>query len=173
MNAQSLVLCKSVHHGNTRAVAERIAQVLGAQVADPDELDPSSAKSLQVIGIGSGVYYGRFHRSIRNWVASLPGKGGGGRAMFVYSTSGLPFLSRLYHWPIKRALQRNGYRVMGEFACRGHDTFGPLWLFGGLNRKHPNSNDLQRAEAFAIGMVSMLQNSDDETSQVWQQKVTA
>ena len=96
-----------------------MAQVLGASVIDPDELDPASRLSQGVLGIGSGIYYGRFHRSIRNWIASLPRDFGRGRPVFVYSTSGLPFLSRLYHWPIKRALKRHGFRIVGEFACRG------------------------------------------------------
>ena len=47
-----------------------------------------------------------------------------------------------------------GFEVVAEFSCRGHDTFGPLWVLGGLNRKHPNIRDLKRAEAFARKLVS-------------------
>jgi len=42
-----------------------------------------------------------------------------------------------------------GYEISGEFSCRGFDTWGPLWLTGGLNRKHPDDRDLQRARDFA------------------------
>ena len=172
MNQRPLVLCKSVHHGNTLAVAERIAQSLGATVMDPDQLPSSFAESLPIVGVGSGIYYGRFHRSIRNWIAGLPADFGHGRAVFVYSTSGLPFLSRFYHRPLTRALRKCGFRVVGEFACRGHDTFGPLWLFGGLHRKHPDSTDLQRAEAFAIRLAPLIQHDDIECSQAIHQKVS-
>lgn len=35
-SARTLVLCKSVHHGNTARLAERIASVLGADVSPPE-----------------------------------------------------------------------------------------------------------------------------------------
>ncbi|NND95918.1 MAG: flavodoxin [Pirellulaceae bacterium] len=149
MTFRSLVLCKSVHHQNTRRVADRIADVLDATVVDPDETMLPSFSDFDLIGVGSGIYYGRFHRSIRDWMQRLPEDAGRGCGAFVFSSSGLPFMSRLYHLPLKRALQKKGFDVVADFACRGHDTFGPLWLLGGLNRKHPNEYDLSRATKFA------------------------
>ena len=154
MNAARLIL-KSVHHGNTRAVAERIAKILGAPITDPDESLPSCLSDARLVGFGSGIYYGRFHRSLRRWIANLPNDYGVGRLAFVYSTSGLPFLSAIYHRPLVRALERRGFEVVGEFACRGHDSFGPLWLVGGINRKHPDADDLSRAESFASGIARL------------------
>ena len=162
MNAARLIL-KSVHHGNTRAVAERIAEVLGASIADPDQSLPSCLSEARLIGFGSGIYYGRFHRSLRRWIANLPKDCGVGRLAFVYSTSGLPFLSAIYHRPLVRALERRGFEVVGEFACRGHDTFGPLWLMGGINRKHPDADDLARAASFASGIAQLAREKFPST----------
>jgi flavodoxin len=149
MSHHSLVLCKSVHHGSTQLVADRIAETLDAPVVDPDEAMLPTAGDLSLIGIGSGIYYGRFHKSIRDWLRRLPPDAGRGHRAFVFSTSGLPFLSTWYHRSLRRALERKGFQVVGEFSCRGHDTFGPLVLFGGLNRKHPDEDDLRGAERFA------------------------
>ncbi len=146
---EALLILKSVHHGNTRSVAERIAKVLGAPIADPDQSLPSCLSEARLVGFGSGIYYGRFHHALRRWITNLPKDCGNGRLAFVYSTSGLPFLSPIYHRPLVRALEQRGFEVIGEFACRGHDTFGPLWLFGGINRKHPDAEDLARADSFA------------------------
>ena len=145
----ALVLCKSVHHGNTRLVAERIAKTLGAVVVDPDEAMLPTAGDLGLIGVGSGIYYGCFHKSIRDWLRRLPPDAGRGHLAFVFSTSGLPFLSPVYHRWLRRSLEKKGFEVVGEFSCRGHDTFGPLWLIGGLNRQHPDDQDLRKAEQFA------------------------
>lgn len=153
---RSLVICKSTHHGNTRAVAERIAERLGAKVAEPEEQPPIPTQLPLLLGIGSGIYYGRFHRSIRRWLSQLPPAAGVGRFAFIYSTSGLPFLTRLYHWPLRRALNRRGFQIVGEFGCRGFDTFGPLWFVGGLHRRHPDARDLRRAEAFAEELDTQL-----------------
>lgn len=153
MTRCKMIVCKSVHHGNTRLVAERFAAILGTSVSEPEDAILSTADDTSMIGIGSGVYYARFHKSIRDWVKRLPANAGVGQKAFLFSTSGLPFLSALYHCPLRRSLRRKGFDVVAEFSCRGHDTFGPLWLFGGLNRKHPNVHDLKRAETFANELV--------------------
>lgn len=149
LKPHALVLCKSVHHGNTQKVANRIATELGALVVDPEHAMLPSAGALGLIGIGSGIYYGRFHKSVRNWLKSLPADAGEGHRAFVYSTSGLPFLSRIYHRPLRRGLEEKGFEVVGEFSCRGYDTYGLMCLIGGLNRTHPDEQDLLRAEQFA------------------------
>jgi flavodoxin len=144
----TLILCSSRHHGNTQTVAERISGVLDAVIADPVEAMAPTIGDYQLIGVGSGVYYGRFHKSMRRWLHSLPKDIGVGREAFVFSTSGLPFLSHWYHRSAVSVLRRKGFDVIGEFSCSGHDSFGPLWLFGGINRRHPNERDLERAEGF-------------------------
>lgn len=148
MNDQALLVCKSIHHGNTRAIAEHLAGVLDARIVDPDDLSilPESSR---LIGIGSGIFYGRFHRAIRDWIYHLPKRIGRDRDAFLYSTCGLSFFTKLYHQPIKKALEDRGFKIVGEYCCPGHDTFGPLSFFGGLNRKRPNANDLRLAELFA------------------------
>ena len=125
-------------------------------VVDPEYAMLPSAGTLGLIGIGSGIYWGRFHRSIRIWLKNLPADAGVGHRAFVYSTSGLPFLSPMYHLPLRRALEKKGFEVVGEFSCRGYDTFGVLRLFGGLNRKHPDEDDLLRAERFTHQLVESL-----------------
>ena len=72
---RTMIVCKSVHHGNTRLVAERFAAILQTSVSDPDDAAvPNSDDTgmIGMIGIGSGIYYGRFHKSIREWVKRLP-----------------------------------------------------------------------------------------------------
>lgn len=50
---------------------------------------------------------------------------------------------------MKTFLSKKGFRVVGEFHCRGFDTFGPLLLMGGIHRQHPNQRDRNHAEEFA------------------------
>ena len=58
-------------------------------------------------------------------------------------------MAKLWHAPLKKLLARKGFEVVGEFSCRGFDTWGPLWLTGGLNWRHPSERDLARAREFA------------------------
>jgi len=144
-----LLLIKSVHHGNTAKVAEAIAGVLGTEVAAPDSIPYTSLSDYQLLGFGSGIFYGRMHPALFDWLRGLPDAAEPTQPAFVFSTSGLPFLAKCWHAPLKRLLARKGFEVVGEFACRGFDTWGPLWLTGGINWAHPDERDLARAREFA------------------------
>lgn len=123
-----------------------MADVLAADVFNASDLAETDFSSFDLIGIGSGIYFGRHHRSVRhlvNQASQLP------QQAFIFSTAGLPFLHLLFHLSLRRSLNRRGAEVIGEFSCRGWDTVGPLFLFGGLNRRHPNARDLERARDFA------------------------
>jgi flavodoxin len=154
-----LLLVKSVHHGNTAKVAGAMAGVLGADIATPESAPSTSLAEYNLVGFGSGVYYGRMHGALLDWLRGLPAAPEPSAPAFIFSTSGLPFLAPLWHWPLRRLLARKGFRVVGAFACRGHDTWGPLWLTGGLNRAHPDERDLARAKKFAAEMGQHAQPS--------------
>ena len=144
-----LIVVKSVHHQNTAQVAHAMAEVLGAECAAPEELPYTSLDQCRLVGFGSGVYYGRMHEALFDWLRGLPDAPEATKPAFVFSTSGLAFLAKLWHGPLKKLLARKGFEVVGEFACRGFDTWGPLWLTGGLNLRHPDERDLARAREFA------------------------
>ena len=146
---RTLILCVSVHHQNTATVAHVMATALNAKVCSPQEIRPDGLHEYDLIGFGSGIYFGQFHIELRRWVDDLPKNPDEHRKSFMFSTEGLPCLWRLWHWPIKAKLLKKGYDVVGEFHCGGFDTVGPLQLFGGLNRRHPDEADLARAKVFA------------------------
>jgi flavodoxin len=144
--AKTAIVFASRHHANTQRVAEAMARATGADLFDAEAADPQALTRYDLIGFGSGIYFGSPHRALRRLVLDLPP---GTKSVFVFSTAGLPFLSRLWHCRLKQKLSRKGYRLVGEFSCRGWDTVGPLRLIGGLNRRHPNDDDLNRASLFA------------------------
>jgi len=93
------------------------------------------------------------HQSLFDCLGTLPYAPVPVGSAIIFSTSGLPALAGLWHRPLRRLLGRKGFDVVGEFACRGFDTWGPLWLTGGLNASHPDERDLARARAFAAKFV--------------------
>jgi flavodoxin len=60
---KALVICVSVHYGNTKKIAGAIADVLHAQVCTPDKVDVRMLDDCELIGVGSGIYYGKHHLS--------------------------------------------------------------------------------------------------------------
>jgi hypothetical protein len=124
-------------------------EVLGGRVAAPEEVPYRILSDCGLIGFGSGVYYGGMHPALVEWLRGLPDAAAATIPAFLFTTSGLPFLAKVWAAPLRRLLARKGFDVLGEFACRGFDTWGPLWLTGGLNRNHPDDRDLERARLFA------------------------
>lgn len=149
MNERALIICVSVSHGNTAKVARAMAEVLGAEVRAPEDVDPVRLTDYDVVGFGSGIYYGSHHARLRDLVESLPPVTGEHRA-FVFSTSGQ---GKEQHLPWQRSLSTilrdKGYDVAGSFACPGYDTWLPLKLVGGIGKGRPHSHDLARARRFA------------------------
>ncbi|MDD3494140.1 MAG: flavodoxin family protein [Candidatus Thermoplasmatota archaeon] len=142
----ALIVCASVHHGNTRQIARVMAQALDAHLCDPADVDPSEAAKYDLIGLGSGIYFWRHHASIVRFAQNMPVRGD--QRFFIFSTRG-GFPHWLGHRALKKTLRKKGAHVVGEFSCKGHDTYGPFKLLGGLNRGHPDADDLERARRFA------------------------
>ncbi len=150
------VIYKSIHHGNTRRVAEAMAAALGAEHYTVEEAAQLEASQFDLVGFGSGIYFGRHHHELRRLVANwpkVPSKS------FVFSTAGISSLASWWHGSLVRLLRRRSSEVIGEFSCPGFDTFGPLWLIGGLHRGRPNDADLARAAEFAKGLLTSLSGS--------------
>jgi flavodoxin len=145
---KALIVCVSKSHGNTRRVADRMAEVLDAEVVEPESMDPDKISEYDLVGFGSGIYYMTVDARLRKLIRRLPTVDH--IRAFTFVTSGareVPLLA--YGKPVRRQLESKGFEVIGSFSCRGFDTIGPFGYIGGINRGRPNDHDLDRAAAFA------------------------
>lgn len=144
-----LIVYISVHHGNTEKVARTMANALAADLIQVREASAAVLKQYDLIGFGSGIYFGRHHESVLDFVDKLPVLRN--KKAFIFSTSGLRKIPLVHDFDrsLKKKLQRKGFSVIAEFSCRGLDTYRATRLVGGLNRGRPNAEDLKRAEEFA------------------------
>jgi hypothetical protein len=85
---KTLLVYKSVHHQNTARIAHEMAGVLGADCAAPAECPYSRLSGYELLGIGSGVYYGRPHDELLQWVRGLPDGYARDLPVFIFTTSG-------------------------------------------------------------------------------------
>ncbi|MYU07201.1 flavodoxin [Streptomyces sp. SID8366] len=144
---KTVIVCASVSHGNTRRVADSMAETLDAKVVAPEQADPAELAAADLVGFGSGVFYSRLHPRLTDFAKTLPA--GRGRA-FVFATSGLPEIPLMpFARPLVRLLEAKGFEVEGSFSCRAFDTWAPFKLLGGINKQRPNAGDLAAARAFA------------------------
>jgi flavodoxin len=146
-----IIVYESIHHQNTRKVAEAIAGVLGAKLVRAGEADPEEIGKCGLVGFGSGIYFGRHHKSLLEFAEKLIKV----TDSFIFSTRGAPSLGN-FHSALKKILKAKGGEDLGEFSCTGWDTFGPLLALGGIAKGRPNGEDLANAREFAKKLVSQL-----------------
>lgn len=140
---KTAVIYKSIHHENTKKVAEVFAENLNADLYDLKDFNEDLIEEYDLLGFGSGIYYYKPHKKLRKFVEGLSDVKN--KKAFHFSTSGN---GKYYDW-LEKKLSDKGFEMVGEFHCKGWDTYGPLKLVGGHNKGQPNEEDLKNAEVFA------------------------
>ena len=146
---KTIIVCLSEHHRSTKKIAEAMAAVLDAEVISPGEANGAALGGYELIGFGSGIAFGKHYKGLLTRVDALPVLD---KNAFIFSTRGRKTLGS-YHRALKGQLEGKGLTIVGEFSCRGFDTYGPLLkLIGGIARGQPNEHDLRDAQEFARGL---------------------
>jgi flavodoxin len=146
---KTIIIYISVHHGNTEKVAKVMANILDAALLQVKQADASMLEQYDLIGFGSGIYFGKHHKSLLDFVDKLPILRD--KKAFIFSTSGLRKIRFIHDFDkaLKGKLRRKGFDIIGEFSRRGLDTYRATKLVGGINKGRPNAKDLRQAEDFA------------------------
>ena len=133
----------SRHHGNTRKVLEAMVQAGQADLIDVTARAAVHLEGYDLIGFASGIYGFEFHPAVVQFARQyLPEKR---QVFFVYTYGGARGHGAR---AMAQVAAERGATVLGEFGCKGYDTFGPFRLVGGIAKGRPNEQDLQRAQAF-------------------------
>jgi flavodoxin len=145
---KSLIICVSVSHGNTRHVADCMAEVLDAEVVEPEAVDVDKLGEYDLVGFGSGIYFMAVHQRLRDFIRRLPHVDGVRAFTFFTSGTGTIPLMKYDKW-VRDQLEAKGFEVLDSFSCRGLDTVGPFGFIGGINKGRPDGRDLDLAAVFA------------------------
>lgn len=144
-----LLIIKSKHQQNTLKVAEAMSEVAPLTVADLDNISEYKLSEYDIVGFGSGIYFGKHDKELIEFVKSLCNKE---KYCFVISTSGSKNFSK-NNSTLVNILKSKNKIVLGDFGCKGLDKFFVFSLFGGLNKGHPNEADFDAAQQFIIEII--------------------
>ena len=153
---KTLMVYASIHHRNTEKVAKVIARILDAELVKPHQVDITALPQYDLIGFGSGIYYGRHHKSLLGCVDKLPDLNN--KKAFIFHTSGLRKIPVFHAFDkaLRRKLAEKGLDIVGDFSCPGFDNYGSIKLIGGIRKGRPNMKDLEKAETFARDLLRKL-----------------
>lgn len=140
---KTAIVYYSAHHGNTKKLLENIDKEFSVDLFDVKTAEAEGLRSYEVIGLASGIYAGGMQRRILKFIKT--GITAQQEAFIVY-TAGIQSV-RFGKKPAAM-LKKKGIRILGQFNCKGWDTFGPFKLIGGISKGHPDTVDIRQFNAF-------------------------
>ena len=144
---KALIICVSVLQTNTKQIAKTMAEVLDAPLLEPEEVRLDTLSEYDLIGFGSGVYWGRLYKRLRNFIKGLPSLPNS--KAFIFGTCGH---NEIPSKPIEKLLLKKEVNIVGKFSCLGFNTFFLSRILGRSNEGRPSIEDLEQAREFARGL---------------------
>ena len=133
----------SRHHGNTRTVLQAMAAEGDMDLIDVTACHTAHLEEYDCIGFASGIYGFDVQKGVIEFARQyLPQ---GKPVFFVYTYGGAKGNSIK---SLAEIAKEKGCPILGEFGCKGYDTFGPFKVVGGIAKGHPNARDLENARTF-------------------------
>lgn len=148
----------SRHHGNTRSVLEAMAQEGETALIDVTARQAVRLEEYDCVGFASGIYGFEMHKAVVEYARQyLPQ---GKPVFFVYTYGGAKGTGAK---ALAELAREKDCPVLGEFSCKGYDTFGPFKLVGGIAKGHPDGRDLENARQFYRNIQSQVTRSHEVT----------
>ena len=143
MMKRAVIVYASKHHGNTYKLAKAISDKYEVAMIDAMKETYVDIQEYNLIGFASGIDFGKFYLEIENFAReNLPLQK---EVFFLYTCA----MDREgFTDSIKEIALKKDAVILGEYGCRGYNTYGPWKLIGGMNKSHPTENELQKCVNF-------------------------
>ena len=142
-NMKSVIIYASTHHGNTKKVVEAIASKCDVELIDATRVHEKNLSEYDLIGFASGIFFTKFSEQVLKFAReNLPEN----KDVFFIATAGNPI--SLNFNSIADIVKENNCREVGRYQCKGFDTYGPFKLVGGIQKGHPDEDELKAAVDF-------------------------
>lgn len=140
---KTIIIYASKHHENTYRLLEAIAKKYEVVLLNAEEQKRRDLTEFDLIGFASGIDFGKFYSSVEEFLKeNLPDNK---KVFFLYTCAKT---SSRFTDSIRREALKRGAVLLGEYGCRGYNTYGPWKLLGGMNKNHPSEEELENAVRF-------------------------
>ena len=151
---KSVIYLYSYHHGNTQKICNAIAERINAKIIEINDTNvQKELETYDLVGFGSGIDSGKHYSEMLNFAKEL--KNVRSKNAFIFSTSGIFTPKKMLkdHCTLKTILESKGFKIIGKFGCKGFNTNSVLKYLGGMNKGHPNNEDIKNAELFGEKLI--------------------
>ena len=140
---KTAIVYVSTHHGNTKKLVDAISEKYDITVIDGSKDNDFDLTEFDRIGFASGIAFGKFYPQMLNIMnEKLPE----GKNVFFLYTYGVK--TAVYCYAARKIAEGKKAKILGEYGCKGYDTYGILKFIGGISRVHPDKTDLLNAIEF-------------------------
>ena len=143
MNKKAVIIYASKHHGNTLKLVKGISDKYDIRNIDATQNYVVSLEEYDVIGFASGIDFGKFYKEIEDFAkVNLPNNK---QVFFLYTCANK---REGFTNSMKAIALEKQSIILGEYGCRGYNTYGPWKIIGGMNKKHPTTDEIISAIEF-------------------------
>lgn len=147
---KTVIIYASTHHGNTYKLVEAISARYEITMIDANKVQTADLSEYELIGFASGIDFGKFYDVVEQFLkTNLPKN----KAVFFMYTCARADKDFTYVMRTE-ALKRNAV-LLGEYGCRGYNTYGVWKAIGGMNKHHPSKKELDDAVKFYESLIRM------------------
>lgn len=140
---KAILIYASKHHGNTYKLAKAISEKYEIAMIDATKESIVDLQEYEVIGFASGIDFGKFYEEIENFAeVNLPIKK---EVFFLYTCA---MERKGFTNSIREIALKKDAIILGEYGCKGYNTYGPWKVIGGMNKKHPTEVEVKSAVEF-------------------------
>ena len=141
--SKAVIIYASKHHGNTYRLVQAIAERHDIVLINAETQKQADLSQYDLIGFASGIDFGKFYDSVEVFLKDHLPKNK--KVFFLYTCAKT---SDRFTAGMKALALEKGAVLMGEYGCRGYNTYGPWKLIGGMNKNHPTKEELEEAIHF-------------------------
>ena len=147
---KTAIIYASKHHGSTRKLVEAIAAKFDIVQINAEEQQRVDLNEYDLIGFASGIDFGTFYPSVEQALKdNLPDHK---KVFFLYTCAKI---NNRFTKNVKQVAIAKNAEILGEYGCRGYNTYGPWKLIGGMNKNHPSVKELDEAVKFFEVLMEM------------------
>lgn len=147
---KSVIIYASRHQGNTEKLVKSLAERFEIDLINGETVFQVDWDKYDLIGFASGMDFGKFYPSVTALAEQLPA----GKKLYSIHTCARD--NEKYGSQIREIARRRDCVYLGRFACKGYNTYGPWKLIGGMNKGHPNGEDMERLAVFYEELLASL-----------------
>lgn len=132
-----------MHHGNTIKLVKGISEQYNITLIDATKEKKADLRKYEIIGFASGIDFGKFYDVIENFARdNLPVNK---KVFFLYTCA---MERKGFTDSMSKIVLDKEASILGEYGCKGYNTYGPWKLIGGMNKNHPTRDEVMSAVAF-------------------------